>query len=86
MSALKPGCGRIEAVERRVDVAGVDDLAQDVGGRRFVIAVIDFRQHPCRRDAADLKMARVGEDRIGQPEVAVGDLLGAGGLAKSGTG
>ena len=50
---------RIEAVERRAGIAGVGDLAQDVGRLRRVIAVIDFRQHAGRRDAADREMARV---------------------------
>ena len=52
---------RIEAFERRAGIGGLGDFAQDIGRRRRVIAVIDFRQHPVRRDAAGRQVAGIGE-------------------------
>ena len=73
---------RIEAVEGGVDVARRGNLLQHVGRIRRVIAVIDLRKHPQRRDAAALQMAGEGEHILGEREVGVGKLLGAVGGGK----
>jgi len=65
-------------------IDGLGDFAQDIGGRRRVIAVIDFRQHAARRDAAGREMSGKSERRIAERDVGVGQRLGAGGGAEGG--
>ncbi len=69
---------RVETVERRVKVAGVGDLLENVGRFGRVVAVVDFRRHARRRDAADRQMARMSEDRIGHLDIGVGQRFGTG--------
>ena len=82
LERLEATVRRIEAFERGAGIGGLGDLAQDIGRRRRVIAVVDFRQHPARRDAAGRQMAGISERRIGERDVGVGERLGAGGGAE----
>ena len=73
---------RIEAFERGAGIGCFGDFSQDIGRRRRVIAVVDFRHHPARRDAAGGEMAGISEHRIAERDVGVGEFLRAGGDAE----
>ncbi len=76
-SALKPACGGLK-LSIVASMSRRRDLAQHVARLDAAIAVIDFRRHPSRRDAADREVARVIEHGIGQAQVALGQRVGAG--------
>ena len=61
LQRLESPTWRIEAFEHGAGIGGLSDFAQDIGRRRRVIAVIDFRQHPVRGDAAGRQVAGIGE-------------------------
>ena len=69
---------RIEAVERGVDVAGVRNTFENVGGLGRARAVIDFRDDAVRRDAAGRKMTGEGQNRLRQPDIGGGERVGGG--------
>ena len=82
-NARKPRCGGLKLSSATPASAASAILRRISRRRRRVIAVIDFRHHPGRRDLAGRQVAGIGQRGIGECDVGVGQRLGAGGGAES---
>ena len=78
LERLVAGVRRIEPLERAGDVLAVDQAAEHVGGLRRRQVVGDVAADAREVDAADLRVARIGQHGLGVLELGIGERAGVG--------